>query len=1329
MFGQGKSEIELIQASQRGDTQAFEAIVCKYQSLVCAITYSGTGSMDQSEELAQEILLLAWKNLKDLREPGRFQAWLCTIARNSVQNWRRTCGRQQGSRAAHMDAAAANQGASTAGPVDTAIQQEQEAVVNQALDRIPEKYREPLILFYRESKSVREVAVLLALSENTTRQRISRARKMLKHKVSHMVETTLSHSRPGKAFTTAVMSSVACSVLKTTATTAAVIGTASIVKGIFSGLAAKLAVTAAAVAIVGGGGVWWHQQQSEPVDPLDQTGEVTVQPYTEQTETLPSPVQDVISGNDESLETPTPSALPTNPNEPVKASQEVASSTAPEAPPIDAPLPVLKGTLTDIDSGKPIALAQIRMSPSGGGRVYQTVTDSNGTYAFEHVPEDGAYNLRPEPDEYITDASWESPNQTIELRAGRTFVKDFALEKGCRVNLKAIDESGRPIKGVSLFAAYVADDMGRGPKRPVRTRESGQTFLGGLRATEYLIVGAHQDYALAGQRITFLEPQEEQALVMEMKKGIEVIGIATCSDGLPASGWEVWPKPIWWHSTRSWPYDDPVAEDGTFMFRHIVPGLHRVEVSRPFDGGIINFWSTEVNLPSETGLLELAIPQPSSHSRVSISGTVVFKGDALNKGFSIDAYRKAGYFGHVDWEPDEPTFTIADLVPGLYDLTFTPPGGKRQTLKNIQAPSQNIVLEIQTNPWVPILGQVVDKLTGQPVTDFQVCHAGQQTWRQWSDPNGFFTLTNVNERSHKKQVIIRSQGYSETLSDEIIPESMDLLRIELGLPQALHGRIINEAGNPIEAAEVNYRYPRKSRDESPDARKITQSDALGYFDIPVELANTQEWFIFQHPDYARVIRQLDFRGDPLPELTVMLTQGGQVEGHLYDWQGHTLAHTPLYVMDESQYSYWNDHRGRLGRITTDANGFFHIDHLPEELCFIFREDPEQRLGTVQISILPSQEQTRTVNINGPWRATGRLLKNGIPLANMKLMINYDHSYVQGFKAYTLTNDLGEFTFFGLPTGQRSLYVEDQNNDWLIIGTYDFTAGCDLNLNDLEISLTKVIVALTKEDQSSLGHGWDVRIQQHKEKGLRMRNMGQAIPRQNQNDPFVFNNLPPGQFKILAQCTGYPSIRQSFEILPGQETQSVNLVFPTGSAGLTGQITLVSAAKNPSHVTLCNRDQTVVESLPVGVDGAFSMKHLPAGNYTLLRPGVLSTDRSDPLCKIQLTPGEHKTIDLLYSDDASVDSYDGYLVILVVNEQGLPTVTPDAWLEQKGRTIEAHMSTDNRKWFRGHPGRYMLHVQYPGFKPIQKSIEMKGKQDRATQEILEPVVVVLKKVES
>ena len=60
-------EVKLLRKCLKGDPQAFEVIVAKYQELVCAITFSGTADVQQSEELAHQTFINAWKNLSQLK--------------------------------------------------------------------------------------------------------------------------------------------------------------------------------------------------------------------------------------------------------------------------------------------------------------------------------------------------------------------------------------------------------------------------------------------------------------------------------------------------------------------------------------------------------------------------------------------------------------------------------------------------------------------------------------------------------------------------------------------------------------------------------------------------------------------------------------------------------------------------------------------------------------------------------------------------------------------------------------------------------------------------------------------------------------------------------------------------------------------------------------------------------------------------------------------------------------------------------------------------------------------------------------------------------------
>jgi RNA polymerase sigma factor (sigma-70 family) len=202
-----ENDVTLVARSVGGDRPAFAQIVSRYQSLVCSVAYSATGSVSRSEDVAQETFLAAWRNLGELREPERLRAWLCGIARNLASNHLRNEGQEPAHHALPIDVVA---DAPAAGPEvdEAAIRDEEQAILWRSIGRIPATYREPLVLFYREHQSVASVARSLELSEDVVRQRLSRGRRLLQAEMVAFVEGALERSAPGKAFTAAVVAAL-----------------------------------------------------------------------------------------------------------------------------------------------------------------------------------------------------------------------------------------------------------------------------------------------------------------------------------------------------------------------------------------------------------------------------------------------------------------------------------------------------------------------------------------------------------------------------------------------------------------------------------------------------------------------------------------------------------------------------------------------------------------------------------------------------------------------------------------------------------------------------------------------------------------------------------------------------------------------------------------------------------------------------------------------------------------------------------------------------------------------------------------------------------------
>lgn len=199
-MGTATTDAELVAASRGGDAAAFGRIVERYQRAVHAVSYSGTRDRALSDDVAQDTFVTAWRQLVALREIERLPAWLCGIARNLARAAQRRRGRE--TPLGDHDLVTRHS------PFDAVSEHEADQLVAAALTRLPEKYREPMVLFYCEGESVKSVADALGISEAATHQRLSRGRQQLAEGMSGLVEQALGRQRPRRDLVTAVVAAI-----------------------------------------------------------------------------------------------------------------------------------------------------------------------------------------------------------------------------------------------------------------------------------------------------------------------------------------------------------------------------------------------------------------------------------------------------------------------------------------------------------------------------------------------------------------------------------------------------------------------------------------------------------------------------------------------------------------------------------------------------------------------------------------------------------------------------------------------------------------------------------------------------------------------------------------------------------------------------------------------------------------------------------------------------------------------------------------------------------------------------------------------------------------
>jgi RNA polymerase sigma factor (sigma-70 family) len=234
------SDRELVELSAAGEKEAFAQLIERYQTLVCSVAYATTGNFTYSEDVGQEAFMAAWQKLSDLKDGSRFKSWISSITRNLAHNAMRH------NRNVRHDESVDRLADTGLSPAEQASRNEECALVWKALSALPDDYREPLVLYYRQDHSLSEMAHALDLSTDVAKQRLSRGRKMLRKEVVSLVETTLQRTAPTRAFTLAVLAALPA--MTATAAAAATSGSvAALAKSAVGPVAAKTGGTMAAV--------------------------------------------------------------------------------------------------------------------------------------------------------------------------------------------------------------------------------------------------------------------------------------------------------------------------------------------------------------------------------------------------------------------------------------------------------------------------------------------------------------------------------------------------------------------------------------------------------------------------------------------------------------------------------------------------------------------------------------------------------------------------------------------------------------------------------------------------------------------------------------------------------------------------------------------------------------------------------------------------------------------------------------------------------------------------------------------------------------------------
>ena len=919
------NEVELLKASMKGDTVAFEAIVKKYQSFICAITFSATGNVGTSEELAQETFISAWKSLSQLKDLSRFRSWLCAIARHIVRNSYRAKKRDIISKAVPLDDV---QTAVSSDPQKgDEINENRQAVVSMALQQLPDKYREPLVLFYRQDQSIREVAKQLELSETAVRQRLSRGRKMLKDQVASIVESTLAQTGPDKQFTLAVIGSISALSIKGASASAAVIAATSSIAStgttaILSTITAKVITAATVVAIAVTSTVAYKTiknnnaaPEQPPIATANASPDVT-QPVIVENMEIEQPLEktaNAVNSNQSTNANTLPGKIKLNDKQ---KSLQPGISTSKGQPQTYANNNqqgrLINVSVNDQLTGKPLQNAKIHTykgknthsaDENGNCRLYW---DSTKSWLLEiWATSDGyvrmSYNVRPE----------NTPGQDpVNVH--------FAMIKGTTIGGIIQDPDGNNLPGTDIKITVNHDEHMQEPgtnvNHSLKTDEDGRWHYDGVPTQlETLAISAnHPDYA--SKRVWVKTDDDIQALrdkeyVLTIDAGYTITGTVKNEQGQPIKGARI--QLGGYHASSGSKHRTHTDENGNYKFTSLDITTTSTTYENTEDQGRVS-----VRRKYEYATV-------SAHDYSPTITMAFFKEKQCNQDFTLT--QGPPIFGRVidtQGNPVPDAFIRAEdfFSTSIRSLSWTTRTDNEGRFVWLNAPTLKIKLDIVKDGYMTlptpnitssqdeyefvlhqklrINAQVIDAVTKEPVTKFTFRrHEGVSlsTKMTIEDQQGKFSTT-CKYQSKSYTINIEAKGYQPTRSRKIMLDEQDAqVVIEMMPDNGIDGTVVDAQGNPLAGVRVIIpKYKLHFNNLTCDNATLlnhhhTLTDSAGHFHLdPVTsdkyyiLIIEQAGYVFTHADdipqdgkltlqpYARITGDYYKAGKPAPNENIRL---------------------------------------------------------------------------------------------------------------------------------------------------------------------------------------------------------------------------------------------------------------------------------------------------------------------------------------------------------------------------------------------------------------------------------------------------------------------------
>ncbi|RSD28700.1 sigma-70 family RNA polymerase sigma factor [Mesobacillus subterraneus] len=160
--------------------ELMDEIMNTYGQEILQLAFSYVKNKEIADDLTQEIFVKCYKSLHTYQGKAKFRTWLWRIASNHCRDYLKSWYNRN---VFTTDYQPIYDSLQTGSVEQTVIQDEEDGQLAAAVMELPVNYREVIYLYYFEEMSIKEIAVVTEVKENTVKTRMRRAKELLKERL------------------------------------------------------------------------------------------------------------------------------------------------------------------------------------------------------------------------------------------------------------------------------------------------------------------------------------------------------------------------------------------------------------------------------------------------------------------------------------------------------------------------------------------------------------------------------------------------------------------------------------------------------------------------------------------------------------------------------------------------------------------------------------------------------------------------------------------------------------------------------------------------------------------------------------------------------------------------------------------------------------------------------------------------------------------------------------------------------------------------------------------------------------------------------------------